>query len=472
MGTRKFFGRLVKAGWRQSNMRKNTDFQDVREWLQGQRSGAALVGDTARGGLRILQTLAVLGRTGAGWLLGRRPPLPVLLRENFEALGTTYIKLGQFIASSPSLFPDAYVEEFQKCLDQTPVVPFHVIRQTIETELGKPLDQLFGWVDPQPLASASIAQVHAARLHGGEDVVIKVQKPGVRHVLLTDFNFIYFAARIFEMLAPGLSRSALSGVVEELQASMLEECDFLKEADNLEQFNDFLALTGNTGAVAPTPYRELTTLRVLTMERFHGVPLTDLQVLRKYTDDPAQTLITALNTWFSSLMLCDFFHADVHAGNLMLLRDGRVGFIDFGIVGRIRRDTWDAMARFFDAIGRGDNREMAECMSIIGMTREEVDVDALARDIERFQNKLSSVDPSALLEGGRNDKEVNRMLLDLINIGEQHGIRFPREFALLLKQFLYFDRYVQVLAPEMDMFSDDRVDMWGAMDELPSELLH
>ena len=453
-------------------MAEKTDFEDMRAWLQGQRSGLALAGDTARGGIRVLQTLSVLARTGGGWLLGRRPPLPVLLRENFEALGTTYIKLGQFIASSPSLFPDAYVEEFQKCLDKTPALPFHLIRNTIETELGQPLDKLYAWVDPQPLASASIAQVHAARLHGGEDVVIKVQKPGVRNVLLTDFNFLYFAARLFEVIAPGLSRSAISGVIEELQASMLEECDFLKEASNLDRFNDFLAVTGNTRAVAPKPCHELSTARVLTMERFHGVPLTDLDVLRRYVDDPAETLITALNTWFSSLMLCDFFHADVHAGNLMLLRDGRVGFIDFGIVGQIRRDTWDAMARFFDAIGRGDTREMAECMAIIGMTREEVDVAALARDIERFQGKLASVDPAALLEGGRNDREVNRMLLDLVNIGENHGIRFPREFALLLKQFLYFDRYVQVLAPEMDMFSDDRVDMWGAMEELPPGLLH
>src|SRR5690606_27542340 len=131
----------------------------------------------------------------------------------------------------------------------------------------------------QPLASASIAQVHAARLHNGDDVVIKVQRPGVRNVLLTDFNFLYFAARVVEMLTPGLSRSAVSGGIEELQGSMLEECDFRQEADNLERFNEFLAMTHNTRAVAPRPYREYSTGRVLTMERFFGVPLTNLEVL-------------------------------------------------------------------------------------------------------------------------------------------------------------------------------------------------
>lgn len=453
-------------------MGRNSEIEDVRAWLEGSRSGLGLAGSTARGGLRMLQTLSVIGRRGLGWLLGERPPLPSLLRQTCEELGTTYVKLGQFIASSPSIFPDAYVQEFQRCLDRTPPMPFHYIRGVVESELGGSLEELFAWVDPQPLASASIAQVHAARLKTGDEVVLKVQKPGVRDLIHTDFNFIYLAARIIEMISPGLSRSAISGVVEELQAGMMEECDFLLEAKHLKEFNEFLRVTGNTRAVAPQPYTDFSTRKVLTMERFHGVPLTDLEVLRQYTDDPADTLITALNTWFSSLMLCDFFHADVHAGNLMLLQDGRIGFIDFGIVGRIRREAWDAMAHFFDAIGRGDHVAMAESMAVIGMTREEVDVQALARDIKQFQDQLLDVDPASLLEGQRNEREVNRLMTNLIHIGEHHGIRFPREFALLLKQFLYFDRYVQALAPELDMFSDNRVDMWGGMDELPPGLLH
>jgi len=147
-----------------------------------------------------------------------------------------------------------------------------------------------------------------------------------------------------------------------------------------------------------------------------------------------------------------------------------VAFIDFGMVGRIRKNMWQSMSNFLEGIGQGDISQVAHAMAEIGMTKDTVNIEALTRDIEVLQERLGVVDPSSLLEGDRNDKEVNRLIMDLINIGESHGIRFPREFALLLKQFLYFDRYVQALAPEMDMFSDDRVDMWGAMDEM-AELL-
>ena len=132
------------------------------------------------------------------------------------------------------------------------------------------------------------------------------------------------------------------------------------------------------------------------------------------------------------------------------------------------------MMELFEAIGHGDVDGMARAMAMVGMTREEVDVAALARDIGALQERLTDVDASSLVQADRNDREVNQLLTDLVRIGEGHGIRFPREFALLLKQFLYFDRYVQALAPELDMFSDGRVDMFGALDQLPGsdEPLH
>jgi predicted unusual protein kinase regulating ubiquinone biosynthesis (AarF/ABC1/UbiB family) len=421
----------------------------------------ANLGNALKGLLRLAQTGGVLAGTGIDWLRGERLPTPQLLRQTFEKLGATYIKLGQFVASSPSLFPEAYVTEFQKCLDRTAPLPFHVMSQVLERELKQPLHEIYSEIEETPLASASIAQVHAAKLVTGEPVVIKIQKPGVENILLTDLNFLYFAARIVELTFPKLKFASLSAIVAEIQGCMMEETDFYKEARNIREFNEFLERTGNQTAIAPKVYEHASSLRVLTMERFYGVPLTDLDTIRKYTRDPAGTLISAMNTWFASLMFCESFHADLHAGNLMVLTDGRLGFIDFGIVGRIKPETWTATMAFVESITDGDFKKMAESMMVIGMTRKAVDVEHLTRDLEALYGAFTTVDPEHVLNGAVNDNEINRIMLDIVAVGERHGIRFPRAFALLLKQILYFDRYVKILAPDMNMFADDRLELMG-----------
>lgn len=421
----------------------------------------ANLGNAFKGLLRISQTGLVLAQTGASWLLGDRPPTPKLLRQTFEKLGATYIKLGQFIASSPSLFPEAYVTEFQHCLDKTTALPFSVVQGVLQRELQRPLGEIFAHIDEVPLASASIAQVHAATLVTGEPVVIKIQKPGVENTLLTDLNFLYFAARLVEVAFPKIKFASLSAIVSEIQACMMEEVDFYKEARNIEEFNAFLARTGNVSAIAPKVYEHASSLRVLTMERFYGVPLTDLDTIRKYSKDPAGTLILAMNTWFASLMFCDSFHADLHAGNLMVLTDGRIGFIDFGIVGRIDPDTWGATTDFVESLTDGNFAKMAASMARIGMTKRAVDTGKLAKDLEEIYGAFTTVDPEHVLNGAVNDGEINRIMLDIVAVGERHGIRFPRAFALLLKQILYFDRYVKILAPDMNMFADDRIAFMG-----------
>jgi aarF domain-containing kinase len=427
----------------------------------------ANVGNALKGLLRLSQTGLVLAQTGVGWLLGERPPVPQLLRQTFERLGATYIKLGQFIASSPSLFPEAYVTEFQHCLDKTTPLPFSTMREVLQRELKRPLAEVFSHIDEMPLASASIAQVHAATLVTGEPVVIKIQKPGVENILLTDLNFLYFAARLVEVAFPKIKFASLSAIVAEIQACMMEEVDFFKEARNIGEFSEFLTRTGNQAAIAPKVYAQASGLRVLTMERFYGVPLTDLDTIRKYTRDPAGTLANAMNTWFSSLMFCESFHADLHAGNLMVLTDGRLGFIDFGIVGRINPDTWGATTDFVESLTDGDFKKMATSMARIGMTKRAVDIAKLTHDLEELYGAFTTVDPEHVLNGAVNDTEINRIMLDIVAVGERHGIRFPRAFALLLKQILYFDRYIKILAPDMNMFADDRIAFMGEGASLP-----
>lgn len=416
-----------------------------------------------RGSLRLVQTFVAVYPKALRWLYRWSPPSPVEMRELFEKLGVTYIKFGQFIASSPSIFPKAYVDEFQKCLDQTPAIAFSKIKVIIEDDLGKPVDRVFSQIDPVPLASASIAQVHAARLVTGEDVVVKVQKPGVLETLTTDMNAVYLLTRLFEMIIPNLDRGSVADLVEEMYQAMLDECDFTKEADNLLHFGRYLAKTANTAVVAPRPYLHASNQRVLTMERFYGIALTDLDALEASGHDAAQSLFNAMNTWFASLTQCDFFHADLHSGNLMLLNNGCVGFIDFGMVGRIRPDIWEATFKLFMAVNTQDYRAMAQSLLAVGFTRQQVDVEALARDIEKLFRRLDTMDPAYLLGSDENEPDgVTNLMTELGDIAKSYGIRFPRSFTLLLKQFLYFDRYMDLLAPGVNLFGDDRFDLYQA----------
>lgn len=380
----------------------------------------------------------------------------------------------QFVASSPTIFPKEYVLEFQKLLDKTDPVEWRIIKQVIEKELGD-LSKTFEYVDVKPLASASIAQVHAAKLKTGEDVVIKVQKPGIDASLKADLSFVFVASRVLEFLQPDWERTSLSGVVGDIRSSMLEELDFTKEARNTEDFRRYLGQNNLLNeAIAPKVYQEFTTKKVFTMERLHGISMLDEETITRVTKDPEvgqKAIITALNIWTQSVMEMPFFHADVHAGNLLLLDDGRIGFIDFGIVGRVSDKTFKAVNELSTSLALADYRGMAQALCNMGATDDEVDIDKFGGEIETILKRITNMQPDVTITemtdgsiGGSLDfdeTEITNLLLELVTITEDNGLKLPREFGLLVKQSLYFDRYLKILAPELDVMNDSRVSGLG-----------
>jgi len=414
-----------------------------------------------RSSLRLTLTMAKVTPYAIRWGIKRKLPPANEVRELFEALGATYIKFGQFIASSPSIFPQEYVEEFEQLLDQTTPIPFRTIKKIISEDLKQPINRVFSHIDQQPLASASIAQVHAATLVTGESVVVKVQKPGVQAIITADLNTVYVLVRVLEFMLPNTDSDALAGIVSEMYQAMIDECDFIKEAEHIKVFRNFLESSNITTVVAPKVYDRASGLHVLTMERFYGCALTDKNASEKSQGDPTEALFEALNVWFASLINCEVFHADLHSGNMMLFEDGRVGFIDFGMVGRVSPETWQAMFSLFKGLSEQDYTLVAHSMLAVGMTRKSIDERQLSLDIEHIFLSMNTLDSEDLManDGLNVSPAVNDVINTLAEVARNHGICFPRSFTLLLKQFLYFDRYIQILDPDANLFDDERINL-------------
>lgn len=393
---------------------------------------------------RLTKTVRVAGQSAIQMAQGT--PKPALLKQSFERLGATYIKLGQFIASTPSLFPKEYAEVFADCLDNTTPLDFAYIQTVLDHEFAAlgGTQALFLSIDPTPLASASIAQVHKAVTKNGDVVVLKVQKPDAMTVIDTDLSVLHALFWALEKTVPALKAASLAPIVDEIRRRMAKETDFLAESAHLQHFHNFLTQSNNPSVTAPIVYPKLCTKKVLTMQFLDGISLLDTQALSAIKD-PQAVMTSVINTWFLSLVATGEFHADLHAGNVLLLNDGRIGFLDFGLVGQIPPTKLNACLGLTQALAQADFASMAEAMIAIGMTQSTPNKKQLTQDL-------------AHLFGGQI-KHDNTLLLTLSETGKRHGIHFPKDFALLVKQLLYFDRFMLTLAPNVSLFDQALFDL-------------
>jgi len=258
---------------------------------------------------------------------------------------------------------------------------------------------------------------------------------------------VHTSALLVEKLFPQMKMASLSAISQEMKQGMLQECDFLQEMLQLDNFRDFLHKKGITSVTAPQPYPHLSTRKILTMERLYGVPFTDLERVAHLTQDPEAALIEAMNAWFATLLEGHYFHADVHAGNLLVLQDGRVAFIDFGIVGQVKPATWAGVQNLVVGVSSEDFTLIAQALFEIGMTEQDINIDAFAKDIQAIFDRQSS-----------HAQNYDKTLIEITQAAKNYGLHFPREFALLLKQMLYFDRYVQLVSPQASFYQDARLD--------------
>ena len=377
--------------------------------------------------------------------------MPMAMRLFAEDMGPTFIKFGQIIASSAGMFPERYVLEFRKCLDRVRPFDFAQVREIVSAELGGEGERHIGSIDPKPLASASIAQVHAAKLSDGTRVVIKVQRPGIERRVSADMALMRAVAKIVAFVSRSARLANPVAIVDDFATTLRAEIDFRSEAHNLDRFNEIMRELGYSDIRAPVPHWALTSHRVLTMERFDGVRVDDVEGIKAAKVDAEMLLVKGMRAWFQCVIFYGFFHGDVHAGNLMLLDDGDVGFLDFGIVGRFDAEQRRLVTDYVIAFTTGDYRKLADTVVAMGGVADGTDLDAFAASLEK------TYEPLRKLSFG----EINyaEMIPKIYQVAREHGMTMPREFVLITKQMLYFDRYAKLLAPNLNIFTDPRLVM-------------
>lgn len=394
-------------------------------------------------GLRWLG-LALVGRTARY----ERLTSPIALRRAFEVLGPTYVKLGQLVASGEALFPKAYSQEFLALLDKVPPFSLDEIEQSLASSLGARSDVLFARFDREPIAAASIAQVHGARLHDGTEVVVKVQRPGIRELAATDVVLMRALARIGSLLSAHLRRANLIAVFEDFETNLVQELDFSNEAGRMREFNEVMQKMGTASVAAPRVYDELSGPTVLTMERFIGWRLDDTAAILKSGFDPVERLRMGVRAWFQTLILKGFFHGDVHAGNFFLLEDGRIGYLDFGIVGTLTAEQKRSVLEYVLGFQASDFERVARAMIEMGALDDPkaIDFEQFVIDVRGAYGPMFA--PTA-------DAKMRDILPEFIRISRKHGMRMPRDLVLVTKQLVYLDRYSRALGgADMNVLTD------------------
>src|SRR6478752_1673315 len=413
---------------------------------------------------RLRQIATVLGRHGLGVLvarfgLNRQLPgqkglpdfdvddevhtNPKSLRLALEELGTTAIKFGQVLSTRPDLLSPDYLDELAKLRDQVPPVPVAKIREIIEAELGKPIAELFAEFDDKPLAAASIGQVHVAKLWSGEEVAVKVQKPGVAETVDVDLQILDDFARIAQQQSKMARDYDLVAIVQEFGWQLRGELDYTREGRNAETFRK--QFEGNPEIVIPVIYWSHTTNRVLTMQRLRGVKMDDLPALERMQINRHDLAIRGANMIMVEMLEHGFYHADPHPGNMLILEGGKIGVLDFGMVGRISKTMKLDLLDLLNAIADQDASQAVYCLEALGVAGVGANRVALVRDINHMFDRF--------LGQTLDQIDINELSGTLFAIIRRHHLQMPSDLVMLIKVLGMYEGTGALLDPDFNVLA-------------------
>lgn len=362
------------------------------------------------------------------------------LVAQLQEMGPTFVKLGQLLSSRADLLPPTYTEALRQLQDRADPLPFDAVRRVAEEELEARLGSVFSSFDPDPLGSASLAQVHRATLRDGRVVAVKVQRPGIRAQILEDMDVISELAATFDGHVGGAQRAGLSAMVEQFRRSLLDELDYRNEATNLKMLAEVVEPYDRL--VAPLPIEEFSTARVLTMTLVEGVNISSVTPATVSPEEGELLVDQLFKAYLDQVLVHGVYHADPHPGNVVLTVDRQLALIDVGMTARLSPQLREALLRLLVALGEGRGTAVASALERAGERLEDFDLDALEREVSALVARMTGA--------GIEEVEVGRQLAELARIAVTSGLRPAPELSMVGKALLNLDDVARTLAPSYE----------------------
>jgi ubiquinone biosynthesis protein len=431
---------------------------------------------------RYQQVGRILSRYGFGQILAQLGVMPAILpnlgrlrfrppesqratpaermRMAVEELGPTFIKLGQILSTRGDLLPPEFIRELERLQDTVPPTDFALIQAEVEKELKKPIDQVFPTFDPVPVASASLGQVHFATLPSGEEVAVKVFRPGIDKVIETDLDILLELAALAEKRTEWGAYYGVLSLAQEFADTLRAEQNYEQEGHNMDRYRQMFA--SETHVRIPKVYWGTTTRRVLTMERIQGIKITDVDALDAAGLDREVIASRNIAILLQAVLQNGFFHADPHAGNFMILPDEVIAMMDFGIMGQLDQGQRLGLVEFFVALFGGDTERTVDAMSALDIATKATDRRHLIRDLERLRLRYYGLDLEKL--------RIRSFIEELMGVALSYRLKMPSDLVLVFKTIAMLEGISQQLDPDMNVFEEVEPYVRDALLELQSPL--
>ena len=366
---------------------------------------------------------------------------PVKMRLMLEALGPTFVKVGQILSMRSEILPQAFCDELAKLRADADPMPYQTVLETLSSEYGRPIGEIFKHIDPTPLGSASLAQVHRATLLTGEDVAVKVQRPGVRETMAQDVSIMRSIARLATRVMPSAQVVDLGGVVEELWDTFESETDFLVEARNLAEFKRFCQ--PYVYMDCPKPYMDLCTEHVVVMDYVEGISVSHPEQLIAAGYDLKEIGTKLVDNYATQVLDDGFFHADPHPGNI-IIAGGQIVLIDLGMTGRLNAKTRSVLKQMIFAVAKQDSPALADgLLRFAGTESDAADYPALLADLDTIVAEYGTVD--------LKDLDLASFVTALTQLAQRHGIEVPSTVTTVARALVTLEGLLDEFIPDVNM---------------------